>query len=200
MDAHHPFIEFIAQRRSTRPRYLVAPAPTTEQLEAILQAAMAAPDHGGLRPWRFLVIEGSDRERLAELLVASLVRRHPGTDAEALERMRDKAVAKAPMMIGLVVHVDDSVEQVPEDEQRHAVAIAGGYLMLAAQAMGFGAILLSGEHVRDRWLLRQMGLADNEHLLGWINLGTPAKPLTARQPEDVAGYIRRLPVAGMPPV
>lgn len=194
------FLELLQQRRSTRPRHLVEPAPTLLQLEMLLQAAVAAPDHGGLRPWRFLLIEGSERERLAELLVESHRRRHPTADAESLQRMRDKAVAKAPMMIGLVAHLSDAEGQIPEDEQRYAVAIAGGYLMLAAQALGFGSILLSGEHVRDRWLLQQMGLADNECLLGWINLGTSAKPILVREPKDVAALTRRLPDAVTPAV
>ncbi len=37
---------------------LVAPAPNSEQLENIWQAALRAPDHGNLKPYRFILVEG----------------------------------------------------------------------------------------------------------------------------------------------
>ncbi len=38
------------------------PAPDEEQLDAIYKAAMRAPDHAWIRPWRFLVVKGDDRK------------------------------------------------------------------------------------------------------------------------------------------
>ena len=46
---------------------LGAPAPSAGQLEAIYQAALRAPDHKELRPWRFIEFSGEGRERLGEL-------------------------------------------------------------------------------------------------------------------------------------
>ena len=42
---------------------LLEPAPTAEQREVLFAAAMRAPDHGQLRPWRFLTVEGAAREQ-----------------------------------------------------------------------------------------------------------------------------------------
>lgn len=156
------------------------PAPTPDELESLVEAATHAPDHGRLRPWRFLVVQGEEREWLGDRLVASYRRRHPNATDEDLERQRDKAVAKAPMLIGLVAHLTDH-PAVPADEQKYAVMIAGGYLMLAANELGFGTILLSGDHVRDRELNRELGLAKNDQLLGWINIGSPAKHAAERK-------------------
>jgi len=150
----------------------VPPAPGPEALETLIEAATRAPDHGHLQPWRFLVVEGEDRQWLGDRLVESYRRRQPQATEDDLERQRDKAAAKAPMLIGLVAHLTDH-PAVPHEEQKYAVMVAGGYLMLAAGELGFGTILLSGDHVRDRQLNRELGLAENEHLLGWINIGTP---------------------------
>lgn len=62
MDIH----EAIRERVSC-PR-LEAPGPDRAQLERLLAAAVRAPDHGLLRPWRFMVVEGDDRVRLGEML------------------------------------------------------------------------------------------------------------------------------------
>ena len=41
---------------------LSSPGPSREQIEQIIQAGVRAPDHGRLRPWRFVVLEGAARE------------------------------------------------------------------------------------------------------------------------------------------
>ena len=47
---------------------LLEPAPTQEQRDVLFAAAMRAPDHGQLRPWRFLTVEGAAREQMGTLL------------------------------------------------------------------------------------------------------------------------------------
>ena len=52
-------IDALLQRRSAKA--LSAPAPDAAALDLILSSAAAAPDHGRLRPWRFVVIQGNAR-------------------------------------------------------------------------------------------------------------------------------------------
>ena len=52
--------------RSSQPR-LSAPAPSGEALENIMQAALRAPDHACLTPWRFIVCEGKGLDKLGQL-------------------------------------------------------------------------------------------------------------------------------------
>src|SRR4051812_39316514 len=75
-----------------------ADAPTREHLAIALQAAVRAPDHGRLRPWRFMLVEGDQRRKFGELLAASAKRRVPGLSDGDLQRERDKAL-RAPMII-----------------------------------------------------------------------------------------------------
>ena len=42
---------------------LTSPGPDQEALERIFQSALRAPDHGRLRPWRFIVVPEEKRER-----------------------------------------------------------------------------------------------------------------------------------------
>ena len=63
-----------AERRSVAVKRLGPPAPSDAELEQILRSALAAPDHGALRPWRIVICAPQSRERLAELFVAGQAR------------------------------------------------------------------------------------------------------------------------------
>ena len=56
---------------------LTEPGPSADQVRQLLAAAIRAPDHGMLRPWRFLVLEGEERERLGDIMEWRLLRRQP---------------------------------------------------------------------------------------------------------------------------
>src|SRR5512132_202774 len=99
-----------------------ADAPTKEHLAIALQAAVRAPDHGRLRPWRFMIIEGEQRRRFGELLAASARRRVPGLSEGDLQRERDKAM-RAPLIIVTVCRVVPGTK-VPAVEQILAAGAA----------------------------------------------------------------------------
>ncbi|HAU27845.1 MAG TPA: nitroreductase, partial [Alteromonas australica] len=48
--------------RSSQPR-LGSPAPSGAALENIMQAALRAPDHACLTPWRFIVCQNKGLEK-----------------------------------------------------------------------------------------------------------------------------------------
>ena len=74
---------------------LDAPAPSEADLDTMFQSAVRAPDHGRLRPWRFVVIESDKRARLGDLMAESMRRRMPDVSEEMLDRERAKPM-RAP--------------------------------------------------------------------------------------------------------
>ena len=54
-------IEALLRRYSARS--LTEPAPDDAALALILESATRAPDHGRLRPWRFIVIKSEARAK-----------------------------------------------------------------------------------------------------------------------------------------
>ncbi|HYB64639.1 MAG TPA: nitroreductase family protein, partial [Steroidobacteraceae bacterium] len=82
-------IDALVTRRSATT--LTEPAPDAGALELIFASAVRAPDHGRLRPWRFLVVRGAARGRFGELLARHLARMQPASTPESLQRERDKA-------------------------------------------------------------------------------------------------------------
>ncbi|HQQ64047.1 MAG TPA: nitroreductase [Pseudomonadales bacterium] len=156
---------------------LTDPAPTPAQREAIYRAALRAPDHGQLRPWRFLWVEGEQRQVLADIFVAVEEQLSgPLTDAQ-----RSK-IASRPLRAPLVLLVIARVQQhakVPELEQLLSTAAAVQNMLVAAHAMGVGAMWRTGLVTYEPLLAQKLGLAADERLLGFLYLGTPRGVLKA---------------------
>jgi nitroreductase len=129
-----------------------------------------APDHGRLLPWRLIHFSDAQRAELAQLFEDEKRRRTPDSTAQDVERARAHAT-QTPTMLAFVVRPDADAK-VPVHEQWLAAGAALGQLLLAAHAMGFGAIVLSGERCRDAILREALGIAPAETLAGFVSIGT----------------------------
>lgn len=165
---------------------LTEPGPTPAQLDLLLRAAATVPDHGGLRPWRFVVVSGAGRSTFGEALARSAAERTPGAGESVLERVRQKAFM-APTQV-LVVASPRTQAKVAEWEQLASAACTGYAVSLAAHALGLGTIWKSVPFTRGAGLSELLGLAPEEQLLGWINVGTPAGTPPDRPPIEPVTY------------
>ncbi len=166
---------------------LTDPAPSAAQLDLLFRAALRAPDHGQLRPWRFLTIQGDARERLGRLMAESLRVRQPDAADEAVHKAR-KMPLRAPLVVVVVASVLPH-PKVPDSEQVLAVACAAHGLLLAAHAQGLGAVWRTGEFSYDPYLAKALGLGGNEQLLGFIYLGTPEGNLRTPPELDPQNFV-----------
>jgi nitroreductase len=163
-------IDALLQRRSARA--LTGPAPDDAALELILGSAAAAPDHGRLRPWRFIVIQGSGREQFGDLLADHLRRAHPTTAAESLQRERQKAL-RAPMIV-VVAAICTAGGKIPVIEQLLSAGAAAQNVMLAAGALGFNSMWKTGAPAYDETVKAALGLESKDAIVGFLYLGTDA--------------------------
>ena len=108
---------------------LVDPAPTGAALTAILAAGARAPDHGHLRPWKFVLVRGAARDKLGQLLAIALRAREPDAPEALVAKERARAL-RAPLIIAVVATVR-AHPKIPAIEQ---VISAGA----AAQNMQIG--------------------------------------------------------------
>jgi nitroreductase len=168
--------------RRSRPA-LTGPAPDPVQLREILRAASSAPDHGRLRPWRFVVVDDGARGALGDAFAVAHAEREPTAGPADLNRTRAKAL-RAPLIV-VVVASTRPHPKVPAWEQRaSAVCVAHG-VVLAAHALGFGAMWRTGWYGEAPKVRAHLGLDDAEDVTGWLYLGTPAGAnLAPRAPVD----------------
>jgi nitroreductase len=150
----------------------VKPAPIPrEVIKKLLSAAVQAPNHHKVRPWRFVVLTGNARNRLGDVMAASQLDRKPDLPPEASAKTRALPL-RAPVVIA--VGVDKPTEEkVLEVENIAAVSAACQNLLLAAQALGLGAIWRTGEWARDTKVKEFLGFSADQHLIAFLYIGYP---------------------------
>jgi nitroreductase len=151
---------------------LIEPAPDAGALQLIFESAVRAPDHGRLRPWRFVVVRGAARERFGELLAQHLRRMHAAVNEETLQRERAKAL-RAPLIIVVAARCIRDVK-IPPIEQQLSAGAAAHAIMLAAFALGFNAMWKTGGAAYDATLKQALGLAADDAIVGFLYIGTEA--------------------------
>jgi nitroreductase len=174
-----PFLEGLLTRYSLGGKYLQAPGPDDAQLRTMVQAALHAPDHASLVPFRFKVVRGAARERLAELYAQAA--RDAGKD-EAGVRIDAERALQPPVTVALVARIDLGHPIVPAHEQWAAVGGALANFMNAVHALGYAGKMLSGNKARHP-ALQAAFTEPGETLVGWIALGTPMR-------EPAAGHAK----------
>ncbi len=174
------------QQRNSAPK-LQEPAPSEQVMTEIFSAALRAPDHAWLRPWRFITIAGERRQAFGELLESTLSLRTPDADEAARSKART-APLRAPLLVVVIASVS-SHPKVPPQEQRFSAACAAHAILLAVEACGFAGIWRTGAPATDRNVMDALGLAETEEIVGFVYIGTRTGPAKAVPRLDAADYV-----------
>lgn len=177
---HHETAVLTALIGRVSPLRLVEPVPANADLDQILAAGLRAPDHGRLRPWRFLLIRGDARHRFGDVLAESLKRRKQDLSESALQSEHDKAL-RAPLIIVVAAAVRGNTK-VPAIEQIVSAGAAAQNILVAAHALGFGGFWRTGDAAYDDHVKQSLGLSANDEIVGFLYLGhieTPGRPKAA---------------------
>lgn len=199
----------IHSRQNVSPRWLAEPGPTEQQCLDILGAAAAAPDHGRLMPWRFVIVPKQKRERLAEAFGLALLDRDPHATPDQVESAREKA-HRAPLLVlaiarlagGDVPTVESGLvkagQNVANDtaigdaERLVSLGCAIQNILLSAHGAGFGTGLTSGQAMAAHQLRNLFSLGEHEQAVCCINIGTVTKRKPARLRPDATRFISSL--------
>lgn len=171
-------------QRVSSPR-LTAPAPNNEQLDILFRAAGRAADHGNMRPWRFVVIEGKGLDRLGEIFVKAATAKNPEITTPEIDRFLSMP-KRAPMIILAIAKCQPN-PKVSDIEQIIAAGAATQNLLNAAFALEIGAVWRTGDMAYDPLVKQALGVQENETLIGFIYIGTPTtlpQPPREQKPED----------------
>jgi nitroreductase len=183
--------ELIQARQTVLPKRLVEPGPDAGQIQSILAAAAAAPDHGQLLPWRFILVPAGQRATLADVFAQALSERDPQAAPEQLAQAREKAF-RAPLLMLAVVDGARGDPEVDLNERILSAGCAVQNLLLVATALGFGSALTSGKALKSDALRTCFGLGADEQALCFISIGTVASRKPARARPAVADYVSAL--------
>ncbi|HVQ08949.1 MAG TPA: nitroreductase, partial [Allosphingosinicella sp.] len=179
-DRSTPFA-LLQTRRSGRPRDLVAPGPTPEELRRIFAVAMRTPDHGKLHPWRFVHVASDRRDAFAALLESAYRAANPAPGRLELEA-NERFARQAPELV-VALSSPTPGHKIPVWEQQLSCGAACMNLLLAAHAIGYVAGLVTGWAAYSDAVLEAFGAAP-ERIAGFIFIGTPGADLEERLRPD----------------
>ena len=171
-------LSLLETRRSGKPRELVGPGPSADEMERILKIATRVPDHGKLTPWRFVTVAADQRDALADLLKQALADEEPNA--------RDAHFAKEEQFAHyagqLVVLISAPVEnhKIPVWEQQLSCGSVGMNLLLAAHALGYVAGWVTGWRAYSP-RVNAAFCSPGERIAGFIFIGHPGHDLAERE-------------------
>ncbi len=169
------------QRRTSVRRYRPEPVPR-ETIELLLDCAVRAPNHKLTEPWRFAVLTGEAKARLAEIRGGHRLKRYEDPSSAEARAAMDKArreTLETPAVIVVMsrVHADEILRE----EDYAAVMMATANLMTAAQSLGLGTYLKTGAVMRDPVLGDLVGLPEGYRVVAVLSLGYPADAESPRR-------------------
>ena len=183
VEASPETLAFLARRRSASAMNLAAPAPGDDELSTILTLAARVPDHGKLNPWRFVVLRGEAKAQFVERLDAIAAARADASKARAkLAKIR-----VPPLTVAVVSRLVPG--EIPEWEQRLSAGSVCTMMIVAAQAMGYGANWITDWYAYDADAGRLLGLTEGEQVAGYVHIGRCAEPSMERVRPDMASIV-----------
>lgn len=170
-------LDAIHGRRSVR-QFTSRPV-TRAEIEPLLDAAVAAPNHRLTQPWRFYVLGPAARRAYGETLGSRKAKKIE--DPVAAQAMIDKVAASeeaVPAMLAVSMVVNENAETREEDYAATMMAVQN--LMLAAHAMGLGTHVRTGAVMDDPRTRAAVGAPEGERIIATIQLGEPAAASEAK--------------------
>jgi nitroreductase len=180
-------VQYLHSRYSVK--FVQEPGPTGEDLDNILQAAMSAPDHGRLRPWRFALIRGEAIGRLGELAIAAMkdAGRPMTPEKESTTR---RWLDKVPLLIAVACALDHSNTKIPEHERMLATGAAVTNILNAAHMLGYSAFWSTGLGTYLDTVGEALGFdALDYRFMGFVAMGTPIQSTAPPQRPDYRSFV-----------
>lgn len=187
LNDHSSILSLLRTRRSGRPRELIGPPPTPDELAEILAIATRTPDHGMLSPWRFIVVGDDQREALAGLFRSALAKEEPEAPAAKIEKAEDLAHSPAALIVVLSAPVEG--HKVPVWEQQLSCGAAAMNLLWGAHGLGFVGGWITGWQAYSPTVSGAF-CEPGERIAGFAFIGHPDRELQERPRASPGSVVR----------
>ena len=182
----NPVMEAIRSRRSVK-KMLPEPPVSRELVEAVIEAAVWAPNHHLTEPWRFVVMEGDERRKLGEAMGMALGSSADNPSQERLDTERQKPLA-ASVVVALISSPKIGPNIVPQEEMVAAGAALQN-MLLAAHSLGLGSMVRTGSNVYSEAMRKFFHMEERESVVGLVYLGQIAEPPPPGRRRGIAGKV-----------
>ena len=166
---------------------LSEPVPTQEEMEIVFQAALRAPDHAWLRPWKFIQVTGEGRKKLGNAFLQTATDVN-GDLSEALIEKAKNAPLRAPMVLVLIADIKEH-PKVPEIEQIISTGAAAQNMLIALHDLGYAAVWRTGKMAFNSEITKHMELPESNRVVGYLYIGTPDGRVKAIPKLDTSEFV-----------
>ncbi|MGZ2411635.1 nitroreductase [Sphingomonas sp. F9_3S_D5_B_2] len=180
-------LSLLQSRRSAKPRELVGPGPSDEEMQTILGIAARTPDHGKLFPWRFVTVGDDQRDAFGAILRQALVEQDPCATIAHHEK-EDQFAHYAGKLV-VLISAPVANHKIPVWEQELSCGAAAMNLLLGAHALGYVGGWVTGWRTYSE-RVRSAFCGPGERLAGFIFIGRPGRELEERPREPVSAVTR----------
>ena len=182
--ADNPVITFLTSRRSVTAKNMAPGQVSDADLDAILTAGLRVPDHGALKPWKLVVLQGDVRRALdEEVILAEFMRENPDAENKFIEIEKNR-LQRAHTVIAVLSSPVEHPKIVAWEMALSAGAVCTT-LLYAAQSMGYAAQWLTEWYAyNDAMLARLGGGVGHDRIAGFIYIGEKVKdPMERTRPD-----------------
>lgn len=188
MKPNNELITSLLNRYSSASKKLNTPSPNQDELNTMLSTAMTVPDFGGLRPWKYVVVQGDARAKLGDVFAQAYITRQE-TNGEPVDEARANEMREKPMRAPLIIVAAAKIKphkKAKEQDQLISAALGAQHIQLSAQALGYDSIWLSGINTRDPLVKSALGFTDEHTVVGFLYIGTADTKKQPRRPKPDA--------------
>ena len=188
MDVANEVIRAIKARRNAGKLSPTGPV-SKDMVEAVLEAAIWAPNHHLTEPWRFVVITGDERERLGEAIGNAIASTptEPPLPQDKVDRERTRPLT-APVIIAVICSPSQDTRTVPQEELV-AAGCALQNLLLAAHSLGLGTRLKTGSYSYSHEIRDFLNMKESESLISFVYLGLVEGEAAPGKRTDLEGKV-----------
>lgn len=182
----NPVLDIIHQRRSIGK--LVLPMPNQDELDAVLNAAMVAPDHKQLKPWRFTVLIDEALTAFGQVLLAAAEAKSDGVLDEPTRQKLLNMPQRAPMIITVATDIKEH-EKVPPFEQLLSAGAAIQNMLLAFESLGYHTVWRTGPLCNAPEVKTYFEVADKDTVCGFVYVGSSDIKMPCRDEQDLGDFV-----------
>jgi len=174
----HRTLQSLLERRSVGT--FENPAPNDAEIGLIVDAGLRAPDHGRLRPWRFVLIRGEARQSFGRCLVDAARKRDPSSPQSLLDRYKTWAW-RTPLLIAVGTKMS-ARHFIPEGEQLLSAGAAAMNMLNAVHLLGYGGMWVTGPNSYDPGINAALGFHAPDRIVGLLAIGTARNVAPVERP------------------
>lgn len=178
-------LDLLKTRRSVLSRNLTSPGPDEEQKKTILEIASRVPDHRKLEPWRFIVVEGENRQKLGKAFCKIRLEECELTPEQI--KAEQNRYTHAPLII--VVVFSPVEHKTPVFEQLLSCGAVCQHINLASVALGFSSQWVTNWCAFNKQAQKELGLEPHESIAGFIHIGTATCTPSDRKRPDLTDKV-----------